>query len=133
MIESNKTYKIVNVMTGNVLDLSGSDNKSVTGYGWHAGDNQKWSVDEANGGWMLRNIATGHYLGIEGEAKEGTRAVAVAEAFQWHIIPDDEDSSTFRLFVPNMDYNLDLEAGNPAPGAHVIVWTKWPGLAVRGG
>ena len=41
MIESNKTYKLVNAKAGNVLDLSGSDKKSVSGRGWHAGDNQK--------------------------------------------------------------------------------------------
>ncbi|KAM5531432.1 hypothetical protein V8D89_014889 [Ganoderma adspersum] len=125
MIESNKTYKVVNVGAGNVLDLSGSDNSSVVGGDWHAGDNQKWRADEANGGWTFRNIATGLYLGIKGDAKDGALAATVAENFQWHVKPDDGDSSTYRLFVPNTEYNLDLSAGNPAPGTPVIVWTKW--------
>ncbi|KAM5545870.1 hypothetical protein V8D89_000908 [Ganoderma adspersum] len=126
MIESNKTYKLVNAKAGNVLDLSGSDKKSVTGRGWHAGDNQKWHVNQEDGDWMLRNIATGLYLGVEGMAANGTPVIAVAKRFRWDIRPDEQDSSTFRLFVPNTNFNLDLnKVGDPTPGTPVTLWDKW--------
>ena len=41
MVESNKTYKIVNAMTGTVLDLSVSDNKSLVGDDWQGTEKQK--------------------------------------------------------------------------------------------
>ena len=34
-------YKIVNAKAGNVMDLSGQDNRSVIGYDWNGGKNQK--------------------------------------------------------------------------------------------
>ena len=37
------TYMLINDKAGNVLDLSGGDNKSIIGYDWHGGDNQKVS------------------------------------------------------------------------------------------
>ncbi|PIL28081.1 hypothetical protein GSI_09835 [Ganoderma sinense ZZ0214-1] len=124
MIASNRTYKLVNVAAGNVLDLSGSNNSLVVGGDWHAGDNQKWHVDEVNGGWMLRNIATGLYLGINGDAKDLAPAAMVAEVFHWNIVPYESDSSAFRLFVPNTSYNLDLYGGEAKPGTPVIIYTK---------
>ena len=44
MVESGKLYRLVNGKAGNVLDLSGSDNKSLIGYDWHDGQNQKVRV-----------------------------------------------------------------------------------------
>ncbi|PIL34506.1 hypothetical protein GSI_03283 [Ganoderma sinense ZZ0214-1] len=126
MVESGRTYKLVNAKAGNVLDLSGSDNKSLIGYDWHDGDNQKWHLVQEDGAWVLRNVSTGHYLGVEGEACDGTPVVAVYEPFRWDIWPDEEDSSTYRLFVPNTRYNLDLsDHGNPTPGTPVTLWSKW--------
>lgn len=34
-------YKLINAKAGNALDLSGGDNKSIIGYDYHDGDNQK--------------------------------------------------------------------------------------------
>ena len=41
MFEHGRTYKIVNAKAGNVLDLSGSDNRSLIGWDWHGGHNQQ--------------------------------------------------------------------------------------------
>ena len=41
MIPSHKTFKVVNVKTGTVLDLSGADQQSVCGGKWNAEDTQK--------------------------------------------------------------------------------------------
>lgn len=48
---------------------------------------------------MLRNLATGLYLGVEGVAENGTPVIAVAKRFRWDIRPDEQDSSTFRCVV----------------------------------
>ncbi len=41
MVQSGRTYKLVNAKAGTVLDLSGADNRQAIGYGFHGGDNQK--------------------------------------------------------------------------------------------
>ena len=43
-VQAGQTYRLVNLKAGNVLDLSGGDNKSIIGYEWHGGDNQKVSM-----------------------------------------------------------------------------------------
>lgn len=44
---SGEVYKFVNAKAGTVMDLSGEDNVSVIGYGWHDSDNQKVSSDQS--------------------------------------------------------------------------------------
>lgn len=44
---SGEVYKFVNAQAGTVMDLSGEDNVSVIGYGWHDSDNQKVSSDQS--------------------------------------------------------------------------------------
>ena len=41
MLPSHKTYKIVNVKTGTVLNLSGEQQQFVSGGKWNAEDTQK--------------------------------------------------------------------------------------------
>ena len=127
MFEHGRTYKIVNAKAGNVLDLSGSDNRSLIGWDWHGGHNQQvralflpprlpldlfplcnnavpradssrvqWRLHHEDGAGVLRNRHTDKYLGIEGEARDGTPVIAVDEPFHWHIVADEEDPSTFR-------------------------------------
>nr|VWO99300.1 Protein kinase domain-containing protein [Ganoderma boninense] len=103
-IVSNQVYKIVCPMSGTVLDISG-DNKSLVGNDWQATDRQKWLVVMEEGWWVVKNVATGLYVGIEGVAVNNLSAIAM-------------------LFVPNTRFTLDLYGGNAAPGTHVEVWEK---------
>jgi len=41
MLTSGKTYYIINKKANTALDLSGKDQKSIIGFGFHGGDNQK--------------------------------------------------------------------------------------------
>jgi hypothetical protein len=41
MIKSGKHYKITNIESGFVVDLSGTDGKSIIGWNDHGGVNQK--------------------------------------------------------------------------------------------
>ena len=56
----------------------------------------QWRLHHEDGAWVLRNRHTDKYLGIEGEARDGTPVIAVDEPFHWHIVADEEDPSTFR-------------------------------------
>ncbi|KAM5545430.1 hypothetical protein V8D89_000468 [Ganoderma adspersum] len=126
-LQRGQTYKLVNAKAGTVLDLSGADNRQTIGYGYHGGNNQKWVLEgEGENQWLLRNVETGLYLAVEGELEDGVSAIATAQPFRWNIAPDEEDSSTFRLFVSNTQFNLDLsDHGSATPGTHVVVWSKW--------
>lgn len=42
-LEPGAEYRFTNAKAGNVMDLSGGDNRSVIGYDWHGGNNQKVS------------------------------------------------------------------------------------------
>ena len=59
----------------------------------------QWRLEQDEGAWTLRNHHSGKYLGIEGQAGDGTPVVAVDEPFRWDIWPDEEDSATFRCGI----------------------------------
>ena len=63
----------------------------------------QWFVEEKDGGWTLRNVATSLHLGINGDSRDGAPAVMVAESFPCHIKPDDEDPSTYRCAAATPD------------------------------
>ncbi|KAH8105182.1 carbohydrate-binding module family 13 protein [Cristinia sonorae] len=148
-IQSGAVYRLVNAKAGNVLDLSGGDNESIIGYDWHGGDNQKWELqDVGDNEWVFRNVGTGKYLHIDSYAKNGTPVIASESKTGFNIWPDEEDASTYRVFVPNTRLNFDLsDHGNPTPGTVsfgrlsriervidlgafvqlITLWDKWSG------
>ncbi|KAI3615083.1 carbohydrate-binding module family 13 protein [Moniliophthora roreri] len=149
-IQSGRSYRIVNVKAGTVLDLSGTDGVSVSGFTANGGNNQKWYLDNSSGHWTFR-CGTGKYLGLDGEVQDGTPVIGVNQPVQWDIRPDEQDGSVYRrvvvmlprkegvtdaghthyrIFVPNAPtaMNLDLsDHGNANPGTKVTLWTKWEG------
>ncbi|KAI0631469.1 ricin B-like lectin [Trametes polyzona] len=128
-LQGGKTYKITNAKGGTVLDLSGGqENSPITGYQWHGGANQRWTLEEANGTYHFRNAATGLYIGFDGEPKNFTPIIAASKAASWEIKPDHQDPSVFRVYLKGTDYVLDLsDHGNPNPGTPVTLWKKWEG------
>ncbi|KAJ3998881.1 carbohydrate-binding module family 13 protein [Lentinula boryana] len=139
-IQSGNVYKIYNGKSGTILDLSGTDGRTVSnfcvhhpvsGFSDNNGDNQKWHLEQGPGGhWTFRSVASGQYLGIDGPVENGTPLVSVDEPFRWDIYPDDEDSSVFRVYVPGAPTatNIDLsDHGNATPGTIVTLWIKWEG------
>ncbi|KAJ3922615.1 carbohydrate-binding module family 13 protein, partial [Lentinula edodes] len=130
-IQSGNTYKIYNGKSGTILDLSGTDGRTISGFSDNGGDNQKWQLEQGSGGhWTFRNAASGQYLGVGGPFEDGTPLVSVDEPVRWDIYPDDEDSSVFRIYVPGAPtaLNIDLsDHGNPTPGTIVTLWGKWEG------
>ncbi|KAJ4485340.1 carbohydrate-binding module family 13 protein [Lentinula aciculospora] len=130
-IQSGNTYKIYNGKSGTILDLSGTDGRTISGFSDNNGDNQKWLLEQGPGGhWTFRSVASGQYLGIGGPVEDGTPLVSVDEPVGWDIYPDDSDSGVFRVYVPGAPtaMNIDLsDHGNPTPGTLVTLWGKWEG------
>lgn len=58
-LQSGAVYKLINAKAGNCLDLSGQDNTTVIGYGYHGGDNQKVRTQ----GYAHKNVAVAKRLG----------------------------------------------------------------------
>ncbi|PPQ69939.1 hypothetical protein CVT24_003689 [Panaeolus cyanescens] len=148
-VESGVTYIITNVKAGTAMDLSAYDNLSgkklelidiflsqyqppshplVIGWPEHGHPNQQWTMNWTGNSWTFQAGSTGQYLAIEGAPADGTKVVASATPFDWHIWRDDKDPNTFRIFVPNTHQNLDLYGkGNSTPGTPITLWWTWAG------
>ncbi|KAI0699026.1 carbohydrate-binding module family 13 protein [Cytidiella melzeri] len=129
-LNSGSIYKFVNAKAGNVMDLSGSDNRSCIGYDWHGGDNQKWRLEKLRDGpgWVVQNVRHGGYLSITENLVDGVSVVCSSDPTQWDIQTDEQDSSVYRLNVLNTRMSLDLaDHGNPTPGTAVTLWGQWEG------
>ncbi|KAF9073993.1 ricin B lectin domain-containing protein [Rhodocollybia butyracea] len=139
-IQSGNTYKITNGKSGTILDLSGTDGRTISGFSDNGGGNQRWQLQQGQRGqWTFRNVATGQYLGIDGPIQDGTPVVSCNDPVEWNIYPDERDSSVlqvcpflfeFLIFVPNAPtaMNVDLsDHGNAEPGTIVTLWGKWEG------
>ncbi|KAF9002108.1 ricin B-like lectin [Cyathus striatus] len=127
-VQSGLNFTLVNVKSGTVLDLSGTDNRTVSGWPSNGGNNQKWTVAWVGNGWTFRSIYTGLFLGVDGNPADGTRLVGQTTPTTWHIWHDTIDPTKYRVFAPNTSYNLDLYAqGDSAPGTPVTLWWTWNG------
>ncbi|EKM50565.1 uncharacterized protein PHACADRAFT_74719, partial [Phanerochaete carnosa HHB-10118-sp] len=120
-LENNGVYRFRNAQAQDVvMDLSGGDNKSVIGYGWHDGDNQKWRVElvpDDNRCVFIRNYSTGGYLSITENASDGRHVFCTGDPTQWFVEPDNENASCYKFRIPNTNQVLDLSNnGDPTPG-----------------
>ncbi|KXN83013.1 hypothetical protein AN958_01948 [Leucoagaricus sp. SymC.cos] len=129
-VSSGQTYKITNVKSGTVVDLSGVDNHTIIGYPYHNGQNQHWTFNWTGKAWTIRSVSSGQYLGTDStNYADGTKLVAVAQPFEWHIWRDDANQNTFRIFVPFTHFNVDLNNyGSPIAGEPISLWWTWEGL-----
>jgi hypothetical protein len=130
-IEDNHTYSLRNRQGGTVVDLSGHDNHSIIGHYSHDGSNQAWIFqrDGDQNGWFIKSSCSGQYLGIEGDAYNGTRVVAVPSPFKWDVkISDVEGVDGIRILIHGTNYSLDLsDYGNSANNTKVQIWRSWAG------
>lgn len=51
---------------------------------------KQWQAEQQGENWTFKNVATGQYLGIEGNPDENTPVVVVDHPFEWHVTQDDE-------------------------------------------
>lgn len=129
-IQSNSIYFIINRKGGTVINLSGEDNlnKSIIGYPRNGGKNQQWEPMQIDGGWIIKSVSSGHYLGYQGSPCDGNKLVATDQPFVWNIWRDIMPFS-YRISVPNSNQDVDLsDHGNATPGTPIATWGRWEGL-----
>jgi len=122
-------YVLINVEGNNALDLSLADNASVIGWPVNRNNNQQWLLQHNGASWTFQSVETGTFLAPGClPAIDGTRLSVSSCPYIWDIWPDEQDSSTLRIFVPKTSFNIDLsDHGNPNGGIPVVVWSKWSG------
>jgi hypothetical protein len=107
-INSGQCYKITNEQAKLVVDLSGTNNKSVIGWESHGGTNQqvitfninisitctsydhntiKWILQKQDDGqWTIQSVRSQQYLGFENIPGNGSPLVAVDKPQTWDIV-----------------------------------------------
>lgn len=120
-ILSHQVYKITNVETGTVLDLSRDDNRTVLGYGDNGGQNQRvglpprlfgcaimidsrgmrmqWVVAGEGVGRALHVQGSDIFLSVDGMSRSGANVVAMQQPFTWNIVPAGKDNSYRCVFL----------------------------------
>ncbi|TSD87036.1 RICIN domain-containing protein [Mycobacterium sp. KBS0706] len=106
------------IQSGMLPDLVVSANPSGDGFvslQWLNGNdpNQQWTMESANGGFYLRNAATGTYLAATGS---DSRVILNAHGDVWQKTGPDDKFTAIRLAL-NTSQNLN------ALGAHAVVGT----------
>ncbi|KAG6810273.1 hypothetical protein H0H92_012602 [Tricholoma furcatifolium] len=134
-VEENRTYVLVNAKSRTVLDLSGTDNFTISGWEVNGGQNQQasqyrvtqWYLTRDNNQWVFRNVGNNKYLGLavdhSGRVRDDTPVVAVDHPVPWDIFPDARNGQNHRIFAVNTRFNIDLAGfGDRANGTRVSVW-----------
>ncbi|KAI9448742.1 ricin B-like lectin [Lactarius psammicola] len=124
-IKSGQCYKITNEHTKLVIDLSraDSDHKSIIGWIFHGGENQKWITEkQVNGQWTIRSVCASaqKYLGVEKTLDNGTLLVGRDEPQFWdiEILPGCEDSTRLRVKFCHLSSSVEgLWSKEPDLGA----------------
>ncbi|KAL0948453.1 hypothetical protein HGRIS_011026 [Hohenbuehelia grisea] len=125
-INSGSVYRLINAKAGTALDLSGGDNSSIIGYPYHEGANQKWLLEWTGKGWTFKSSSNGLYLTLSGTATDGTRLTVGSTPMEWHVWPDNLDSSVYRHVSPVSRSDLWAQ-GDPTPGTPITLWYRWNG------
>ncbi|KAN0078028.1 hypothetical protein V8E55_010085 [Tylopilus felleus] len=78
---------LTNLERGTCIDLSGGDNYSIIGYGYHQGPNQAWIFQKADGDqtYYLKSAGSGQYLATAGDPSNGQKVVAGGSPYAWRI------------------------------------------------
>ena len=118
-------YRITNVKSGTILDLSGADYKSIIGYRNKNSNNQHWRIDKVdNGLWTIRNKEkNAKYLGY-GYAEPNNYVALQGQEHEckWDIVDRGENKWEIRVPGPPR-YTTDLsDHGNATDGTVIHLW-----------
>ena len=131
-LEKGATYRITNQQSGGCLDLSNSDQTSVSSWQSNGGKNQQWVLrQEANGYWTFVNVQWNKLLAIPSSTPlQGDRLIAAAQAdtteatSTWDIIWGQSAADVYRISFPANDkgWVADLKGGNVNNGTPIILY-----------
>ncbi|KAN0078019.1 carbohydrate-binding module family 13 protein [Tylopilus felleus] len=130
-IQANGIYSLTNLKGGTCIDLSGGDNYSIIGYGYHQGPNQSWIFQKADGDqtYYLKSAGSGQYLAAAGDPRDGQKVVAGGSPYAWRVEDEQGVENGVRLLsANNTNFCADLsDHGNSTPGTAVQLWGRWGG------
>ncbi|KIK58577.1 carbohydrate-binding module family 13 protein [Collybiopsis luxurians FD-317 M1] len=129
LIQSGRTFTIINAKAGTVVDLSAGDNTTSTGWTPNNGLNQRWTTLWTGHSWNFQSVITGSYLGISGTAANGANLTVSTTPTDWDIWHDTVNVSNYRIYIPNTAQNWDLwDFGNPVAGDPITLWQATTGV-----
>jgi len=122
------SYCIHNVNSGTAADLAGagaSDGTPITGWEVNGGSNQTWDLIPGQNGYLIKNSASGTYLGFQGAGQEGTMICGSSNPVEWQVNQADQGYS-IRL-AQNPSIVLDLAGGGSADGVKICLYSNHSG------
>ncbi|THH33611.1 hypothetical protein EUX98_g593 [Antrodiella citrinella] len=96
-VRPNANYFVCCEGRSNVLDLSGSDGRSVLVYAFHGGENQQWQLLKNGQSWTLRNVNVGTFLNVDNPAEE-VNLYASTRATAWEVRPVESGSMKYYIY-----------------------------------
>ncbi|KAF9002116.1 hypothetical protein BDQ17DRAFT_1357458 [Cyathus striatus] len=84
-----------------VIDLSGSDLKSVIVFPHHGDTNQQWEIAPLGLGYSMRCVYNDGYVTVDNSLQEGVSIVATPYPVSWELEGDDFELGIWRICWPN--------------------------------
>lgn len=118
-------YEIESVASGQVLDVSSSDNEKVQQYTRTDRENQQWDIQPAGGGYFyIRSVGTGKVLSLaDGSSREGTHVIVYRQHGSddqlWQI--QSVAPAQFQI-VSKYGKMLDVPNGSDERGTRLQIW-----------
>jgi hypothetical protein len=118
-------YEIECVASGQVLDVSTSDNQQVQQYTRSDRENQQWDIEPAGDGYFLiRSVATGKVLSLSnGSSRDGTKVIVYqqqgGEGQLWQIVGI--GPAQFQI-ISKFGKALNLPNGSDDRGTRMQIW-----------
>jgi len=113
------TYRIKNVKSGTYLDASVKDQGVV--HGWDSrpdNANQKWELQQSQGGWAIKNVGNGKYLHVHSAQDSCPVDVSDSES----IFQIDNKGNGYAICVKDSGVVVDLDQGKRENGTSVALW-----------
>ncbi|KAF9533829.1 ricin B lectin domain-containing protein [Crepidotus variabilis] len=124
-IVSGKNYKIQNVQSKTVIDLSQGDNETIFAWQFLNAANQKWTLTSVGGNkWTIQSVAQSSKYLSYGDAAEGSHCKGTTTATQWFIVPDPNNKTHFRIYTDKSAFVVDVSEGKPDNGTVIFLWVE---------
>ncbi|OCB90237.1 hypothetical protein A7U60_g2525 [Sanghuangporus baumii] len=118
------------MMGGSMLTLDG-DKKSVVGFSWYRGKDQKWELGKlGDHGWFIRSLYSSnkHYMTIDRGLGNDSSIVTNEFPTAWDIKCEPrEGNDVILIHWPNSVFTVDLHTGSKNDGTKVHIWSRHGG------
>jgi len=114
------TYRIRNAKSGTIFDLSREEGHDVHGWQQHDQNNQHWYVQQAGGGFHIKNVEAGQFASVGGN-HNGSKLRGSGNATTWDLR---QDGNEYFIFVQGTNYVADLDMGRNTNGTTIHLWEK---------